>query len=83
MNQAASTNDRIAITTLIAARADINGVELWGNTALHCAARVGSVECVKVLLNAKAHVDVTNDSGDTPLHEASEHGCSACVRVGE
>ena len=42
----------------------------WGNTPLHCAARVGNTGAISVLLARGADVDAQNDRGLTPLHRA-------------
>lgn len=39
-----------------------------GETALHRAARLGSVKMVRSLLNSGAHIDAQDKSGRTPLH---------------
>ncbi|KAH9027484.1 hypothetical protein EDB83DRAFT_2230248 [Lactarius deliciosus] len=43
-----------------------------GNTALHRAARSGSLDASRILLERAAEVNTQNDEGSTPLHLASE-----------
>ena len=42
-----------------------NFIDSDGNTALHYAATVGSIEAVKYLIEAGADVTITNNDGDT------------------
>lgn len=48
-----------------------------GNSPLHLAVQVRSVECIMVLINAGIDVNVTNTLGFTPLYLAHSLGLSA------
>ena len=45
-----------------------------GNTALHYAAKIGSVRLVALMLLEGADVNAVNDAGETPLHLALKYG---------
>ena len=44
--------------------------KLWGDTALHIAARHGYFKCIEILLAHGAKAETLNDSGISPLHDA-------------
>uniref|UniRef100_A0A673JL35 Uncharacterized protein n=1 Tax=Sinocyclocheilus rhinocerous TaxID=307959 RepID=A0A673JL35_9TELE len=50
-------------------------------TPLHCAARMGHKELVKLLLEHKANPDSTTTAGHTPLHIAAREGHSQTTRI--
>ena len=52
-----------------------------GDTALHAAARRGSMEMVTALLEHRARVDVSNRARDTPLHCAARAGAPDVARA--
>ena len=52
-----------------------------GDTALHAAARTGSLDMIAALLEARARVAVSNRVGDTPLHCAARAGAPDVVRA--
>ena len=45
-----------------------------GNTALHYAAKIGSVRLVALMLLEGSDVNAVNDAGETPLHLALKYG---------
>ncbi|GLB08374.1 hypothetical protein AtubIFM57258_004263 [Aspergillus tubingensis] len=50
-------------------------VDINGNTLMHVAAALGSIDVVQWLVeNAKMPVDVPNDNGETPLYKACQAG---------
>ena len=51
----------------------IDDTDTLGWTALHHAAKSGSLECIKLLLENKAEIDVTTDKNETPLFLATKH----------
>lgn len=50
-------------------------------TPLHCAARMGHKELVKLLLDQKANPNSTTTAGHTPLHIAAREGHVQTVRI--
>lgn len=50
-------------------------------TPLHCAARMGHKELVKLLLDQKANANSTTTAGHTPLHIAAREGHLQTVRI--
>lgn len=67
------------IRRLVAAGADVNHKNSWGNTALHDAANFGYLLCVKTLLSLKADPNIRNDAGWTPLTGAIYQGTESIV----
>jgi ankyrin repeat protein len=57
-----------SLALLIAAKANLNIGDQYGNTPLHHATLVGLCECMKMLLVAGANVQATNNRSLTPLH---------------
>lgn len=50
-------------------------------TPLHCAARMGHKELVKLLLDHKANPDSATTAGHTPLHIAAREGHIHTIRI--
>lgn len=50
-------------------------------TPLHCAARMGHKELVKLLLEHKANPDSSTTAGHTPLHIAAREGHIHTIRI--
>lgn len=50
--------------------ANVNITNYKGQTALHCAAKAGFIEPVRILLDYGANVNAKDREGDTPLHAA-------------
>lgn len=50
-------------------------------TPLHCAARMGHKELVKLLLEHKANPDSATTAGHTPLHIAAREGHAHTTRI--
>jgi ankyrin repeat protein len=61
--------------------ADVNIRDLNGETALHWAARKGSISGVEWLLANGAVVGATSGAGHTPLHVATENGHEQACRI--
>jgi ankyrin repeat protein len=76
---AASRDDRAAVSRLIAAKADVNAAQPDGATALHWAIYHQDTTLVDTLLRAGAKVDVANREGVTPLQMAATFGQAAIV----
>ena len=64
-------NSDSSIPLLLKHRADVNGINRCGLTALHSATKY-NVDSVKVLLNAGARVNARTLRGETPLVRATE-----------
>lgn len=71
---------------------DVNAVDAWDETALHMAARCGSIEACELLIAAKADVNALNANDETPLkvtgsvslcHLLLQHGAHLGVPVPE
>jgi len=72
----------ISVELLLAHKADVNAEFLGGMTALHCAAKYGHTDIVKLLLAKKAEVDPrVKINGYTPLLFASETGNKETVEL--
>ena len=79
---AAERGDREAIASLIKQKADINGTQGEGTTALHWAAQRDDVEAAKMLLAAGANVTAVTDNGAiTPLFMACTNGSAAMIEA--
>lgn len=59
----------------------LNGSDLFGNTALHVAARHNNPTIVRILVEEGADVLCSNNLGNTPVHMACAYGTIACVEV--
>jgi ankyrin repeat protein len=71
---AVKRQDTHAVQTLVAARADVNGREPDGATALHWAAHWNDLETTTLLIRSGADVNASNDFGVTPLLLACANG---------
>ncbi|KAL1777300.1 arf-GAP with SH3 domain, ANK repeat and PH domain-containing protein 3 [Sigmodon hispidus] len=52
-----------------------------GNTALHCAALHGQLDCLKLLLKGRAPVEAVNDAGETALDIAKKKQHKECEEL--
>jgi ankyrin repeat protein len=60
------------VELMVAARADVNHADVWGDTALHLSARGGWWECVRVLLaRATCLPNIKNVRGEVAIHLAA------------
>jgi uncharacterized protein len=78
---AARTADVATVKSLIRQRADVNGLEADGSSALLWATYRLDFDMVKALLAAKADPDVANRYGITPLLQAARTGNVAIVET--
>jgi ankyrin repeat protein len=79
---AAEQGDRKAVSALIAQKADINGAQGDGSTALHWAAQKDDLDLAKILLAAGAKIDATTRVGAaTPLFMACRNGNAAMIEL--
>lgn len=59
----------------------INDVDLFGNGALHMAAKYGNTTLLRVLLEEGANPLSANRRGNTPLHFACAYANAACAEI--
>lgn len=73
---AAATSNPAAISSLVSYKADVNLRDSEQRTALHYAASVGSIECIRLLLEAGADHSLRDHKGMVALHDlmATDHG---------
>ena len=76
---AARRQDRAAVRSLLAQRADVKAVQPDGAGVLHWAAHWDDVEMAGMLIDAGADVNVRNDLGVTPLLVASTNASAPMV----
>src|SRR5207237_8504486 len=77
---AAMKRDTAAVGTLLAHKADVNGTQPDGTTALHWAVDHEDVGLVDRLLAAGADAKAANHEGDTPLYLACVSGNVEIIR---
>lgn len=71
---AVARGDKAALQSLLAQKADVNGTQVDGTTALHWAVYKNDVATVDQLIKAGAKVSVTNRQNTTPLLMAATYG---------
>ena len=69
------------VDLLISKKADVNSVDVNGNTALHYAVFDGSQKIVALLIAKGADVNLKNYNGVTPLHNASNKGPAGLIKL--
>ncbi len=79
--EAAENGDDELVKLLIAAGADVNKANKYGNTPLYRAAWNGHTECAKLLIAAGADVNKADKFGETPLYCAADKGRTECVKL--
>lgn len=81
LQMACSTSNAIVTKLLLVNGAEVNKWDKGKNaTALHCAARAKSVECLQLLLRRGAHVNAGIEKRSA-LHLAVERKAVQCVEV--
>ncbi len=60
---------------------NLSAEDLQGWTALHYAAKSGSLDFVKLLIEKKAEIDAKTDKNETPLHFATQNNCYEIVQL--
>lgn len=75
----AEENALAVAQALVAAGADVNSVEVCGETPLHHAAEYGALDVVRLLVSRGARQDAKSTSGATPVHVAADKGHQAVV----
>jgi len=78
---AAMKGDRAALRSFLAQKADVNGPQADGATAIQWAAYKDDLEMASLLIAAGANVTTTNRDGATPLYLASINGNAAMIEV--
>jgi uncharacterized protein len=73
--------DLAAVRRLLAQKADVNGAQIDGATALHWAVYRNEVETAEVLIGAGADPKASNREGITPLFMAGLYGNPRMVEV--
>ena len=82
ISEAAMRGDKDAVRKLIEQRADIDGAQGDGSTALHWAAFNDDLDMVRLLVSAGANVRSTTRNGDiSPLFMACTNGNAAVIEV--
>ena len=76
---AAEKSDRASVREWIERKADANGAQIDGMTALHWAAHHDDIEMARLLFGAKADVNAANRYGVTPLSLACVNGNESMV----
>jgi ankyrin repeat protein len=71
---AVARGDKAALQSLLAQKADVNGTQVDGTTALHWAVYKNDVATVDQLIKAGAKVAVSNRQNTTPLLMAATYG---------
>src|SRR5215467_1365402 len=71
--------DKVAVSSLIVDRANINEPQIDGTTALHWAVRQGDFAMADLLIKAGADVKAANRYGLTPIQLASTNGNAAMI----
>ena len=69
------------VKLLLAHQADPNTVDLYGITALHCAAQFGFLDITHVLLDKGANPNKADHNGFTALNQAAHHGHTEIVKA--
>jgi ankyrin repeat protein len=82
LSEAAMNGDASAVRSLIQQKADVNGAQGDGSTALHWAAFRDDLDMVKMLLGAGANVKAaTREGAITPLFMACTNGNAAVIEA--
>lgn len=76
---AARRQDKQAILSLLAKKADVNAIQPDGATALHWAVYAEDAETTALLIRAGANVNIRNNYGVSPLAVAARHGSANIV----
>ena len=77
---AAMKGDKVAVRSLLQQKADVNGSQADGATAMQWAAYRNDLEMAELLIAAKANVKTANHDGATPLSLAAENGSAAMIQ---
>jgi ankyrin repeat protein len=78
---AVKAGDRVAVSSLVRQRVDVNAAEPDGTTALHWAVRANDPQTADLLIRAGAHVQAANRYGVTPLSLACTTGNAMLIEM--
>jgi len=78
---AAMKGDRAALRSLLAQKADVNGPQADGATAIQWAAYKEDLEMANLLIAVGANVTAPNRDGATPLYLAAINGSAAMIEM--
>ena len=81
IHSAVAANYDIIAKMLIEAGANVNVVQISGDTPLHSAAQNGNIELIIVLLEAGANVNAITEDGQTAADKASKKGFGEIARI--
>ncbi|CEP13843.1 hypothetical protein [Parasitella parasitica] len=59
---------------------DINALDKFGQTAVHCATQANQIECLRILLSAGARTDLVSQ-GRLAIHTAVQYGFQQCASL--
>ena len=72
---AAAEGDATLVAQLLNGGAHVNGINVYGATALHVAAYYEHLHVILLLVDSGANVNSIDEDGDTPLHYAGYGNC--------
>src|SRR5215471_16969546 len=76
---AVMNGNKAAVRSLLLKKADVNGTQVDGTTALHWAVRGDDLETADLLIKAGANVTAANREGVTPMELAALNGSTAII----
>lgn len=76
---AALKNKIRCLEVLLINGAEVNSLDLYGNTALHYSAQENAIKCLQHLLDKGADVHIKNNNNQTPLDVATNNKSTECV----
>src|SRR5688572_27650764 len=72
-------NDAVSVRALLRDKADVNGAQADGMTALHWAVREDNLEIAQILIGAGARVSAATRYGVTPIYLACANGSAPMI----
>ena len=81
IHSAVAANYEMIAKMLIEAGANVNVVQMSGDTPLHSAAQNGNIDLLIVLLEAGANVNALTEDGKTAADKASEKGFGEIAKI--
>src|SRR5207237_171643 len=76
---AVMNENKQAVRSLLQKKADVNGPQVDGTTALHWAVRLDDLETADLLIRSGANVTAATRAGATPLQLAAVNGNAAMI----